>query len=63
MQESLPLITIIVPMYNVELYIERCISSIQEQTYRNIEILLVDDGSPDKSGQLADEKGPFRCAN
>jgi glycosyltransferase involved in cell wall biosynthesis len=56
MQESLPLITIIVPMYNVELYIERCISSIQEQTYRNIEILLVDDGSPDKSGQLADEK-------
>ncbi len=55
MQKELPLITVIVPMYNVESFIQQCISSVQEQTYRNIEILLVDDGSPDRSGVLADE--------
>ena len=50
-----PQISIIVPVYNTEEYIERCIRSIMEQTYENLEILLIDDGSTDNSGKLADE--------
>lgn len=46
------LISIIVPVYNVENYIEKCIVSIINQTYKNIEILLIDDGSTDKSGDI-----------
>lgn len=48
------LISIIVPVYNVEKYIERCFESIINQTYTNIEILLIDDGSTDKSGEICD---------
>ena len=44
-----PLISVIVPCYNVEEYLPKCIESILNQTYRNLEILLVDDGSPDKN--------------
>ncbi len=47
-----PLVSVIVPVFNVEKYIEDCVISIQNQTYRNIEIILVDDGSTDKSGQI-----------
>lgn len=46
------MITIIVPVYNVEEHLSKCIESLLSQTYRNIEIILVDDGSTDKSGQI-----------
>lgn len=48
------LISVIVPIYNVESYLERCIDSIIFQTYKNIEIILVDDGSPDRCGEICD---------
>lgn len=49
------LISIIVPVYNVEQYLNNCINSIVSQTYHNIEIILVDDGSTDKSGEICDK--------
>ncbi len=49
------LITIIIPVYKVEKYINKCIDSIINQTYRNIEIILVDDGSPDNCGKICDD--------
>lgn len=49
------LVSIIVPVYNVEKYIDRCMKSMQSQTYNNIEIVLVDDGSSDNSGIICDE--------
>lgn len=50
-----PLISIIVPVYNVEPYLKRCVESITAQSYKNLEILLIDDGSTDSSGRLCDE--------
>ena len=50
-----PLISVIVPVYNVENYLPRCLQAISEQTYQNLEIILVDDGSSDRSGFLCDE--------
>lgn len=49
------LISIIVPVYNVELYIKNCVKTIINQTYKNIEIILIDDGSTDNSGKACDE--------
>lgn len=49
------LISIIVPVYKVEPYIHRCVDSILKQTYKNLEIILVDDGSPDDCGKICDE--------
>ncbi|MBQ5852329.1 MAG: glycosyltransferase family 2 protein, partial [Lachnospiraceae bacterium] len=49
------MISIVVPVYNVEKYLERCVDSLINQTYENIEILLIDDGSKDNSGQMCDE--------
>ena len=48
------LISIIIPVYNVATYLERCLTSITNQTYRNLEIILINDGSTDQSGQLCD---------
>src|SRR5688572_25654014 len=48
------LISIIVPVYNVEPYLERCIQSIIDQSYTNLEIILVNDGSTDNSGAICD---------
>lgn len=50
-----PLVSVIVPVYNTEKYIRRCIESILSQTYEKIEIILVDDGSTDESGNICDE--------
>lgn len=48
------LISIVVPVYNVEKYLEKCVNSIIQQSYKNIEIILVDDGSQDSSGKICD---------
>ena len=49
-----PLISVIVPIYNVEVYLRHCVDSICNQTYRNLEIILVNDGSPDRCGEICD---------
>lgn len=49
-----PLISIIVPVYNAELYLDECVGSIVNQSYRNLEIILVDDGSTDSSADMCD---------
>ncbi|MCX4302502.1 MAG: glycosyltransferase [Clostridia bacterium] len=49
------LITIVVPVYKVEQYLDKCVNSIINQTYKNLEIILVDDGSPDNCGKMCDE--------
>lgn len=46
------LVSVIVPVYNVEKYLETCINSILRQSYDNLELILIDDGSTDKSGQI-----------
>lgn len=52
--KELPLISVIVPVYGVEKYLDKCLGSITGQTYRNLEIILIDDGSPDDSGVICD---------
>lgn len=48
------LVSVVVPIYKVEPYLEKCVKSIQNQTYQNLEIILVDDGSPDRCGEICD---------
>ncbi len=52
---SNPLISVIIPVYNVEKYLDKCIQSVVNQTYENLEIILVDDGSPDNCPKICDE--------
>lgn len=52
-----PLLSVVVPIYNVEAYLDECVGSLLNQTLKNIEIILVDDGSQDKSGEIADRYG------
>lgn len=50
-----PLISVVVPVYKVENFLDRCVQSLVDQTYRNLEIILVDDGSPDRCGEMCDQ--------
>lgn len=50
-----PLVSVIVPVYKVEPYLNSCVNSILQQSYENIEVILVDDGSPDRCGEICDE--------
>ena len=54
MPDVLPLISVIVPVYKVEEYLDQCVESIINQTYRNLEIILVDDGSPDQCPEMCE---------
>lgn len=53
--KELPLISVIIPVYKVEKYIYECVESVLNQTYQNLEVILVDDGSPDKCPEICDE--------
>ncbi len=50
----MPLVSIVIPVYNVELYLDECVQSVLQQTYRELQIILVDDGSTDSSGKICD---------
>ncbi len=54
-QQGEALVSVIVPIYNAEKHIRKCVDSLVNQTYQNTEIILVDDGSPDTSGKICDE--------
>ncbi len=62
-----PLVSIVIPVYNAEKYLERCLNTIINQTFQNIEIILVDDGSTDNSGSICDDyatkDGRFRVVH
>ena len=49
------LVSVVIPIFNVEKYLEKCVNSLVNQIYKNLEIILVDDGSTDNSGNIANE--------
>lgn len=51
----MPKVSVIVPVYNVEKFLNRCVESVLNQTYENFELILIDDGSPDKCGEMCDK--------
>ena len=55
MRNKEPLVSVIVPVYNVEKYVEKCLTSLIRQSYENLEIVVVDDGSTDGSGKICDK--------
>ena len=55
MVNTYPSISVIVPVYKAEHFLRRCVDSILSQTYTDVELLLIDDGGPDKSGEICDE--------
>ena len=55
------LVTVIIPIYNVEKYLDRCVESVVNQTYKNLEIILVDDGSPDNCPEMCDNWAQKDC--
>ncbi len=61
MVKNLPLVSVIIPIYNVEPFLRRCLDSILNQIYTNVEIILVDDGSPDNCPQICDEYAAKDC--
>ncbi len=50
-----PKLSVIIPVYNVEKYIRQCLDSVYSQTFRNFEVIIIDDGSPDNCGRICDE--------
>ena len=57
------LVSVILPIYNVELYLKKCIESVIRQSYKNMEIILVDDGSTDQSPYICDEYAKMDSSN
>jgi glycosyltransferase involved in cell wall biosynthesis len=55
MEDNNSLISVIIPVYKVEKYLDKCLKSVVGQTYTNLEIIIVDDGSPDRCGEICDE--------
>ena len=55
MEYKNPLISVVIPVYNVEKYLDRCLSTVVNQIYKELDIILVDDGSPDRCPQICDE--------
>ena len=55
MENNLPLVSVIIPVYKTEKYLEKCVRSVVGQTYQNLEIILVDDGSPDRCPEICDD--------
>ena len=51
----MPKLSVIIPVYKVEDYLERCVRSVLNQSYKDVELVLVDDGSPDRCPQICDE--------
>lgn len=58
---EIPKISVIIPVYNTEEYLEKCLDSVLNQSYENLEILIVDDGSTDSSGMICDEYAQKDC--